>query len=195
VEAVKQLGLQYIVITSVTRDDLPDGGAGIFARCVEGLKAEMPGCRIEVLIPDFAGNWEALDRVIESRPDVINHNVEVVRRLFSQLRPEGDLDLSLDVLQRIRDAGVASKSGFMIGVGEDVEDVHALLKELRSASCERVTIGQYLQPSREHWPVARYYAPEEFQAFGAYARQLGFKHVESGPLVRSSYHAAQAEIS
>jgi lipoic acid synthetase len=193
VEAVKTLGLRYIVITSVTRDDLPDGGAAMFARCVELLRKELPDCRVEVLIPDLRGNWEALERILDAGPHVLNHNVEVVPRLFADLRPQGRYALSLDLLRRAasRPGRSITKSGFMVGLGEGREEILALLDDLRAVSCSSLTIGQYLQPSAVHWPVARFYAPEEFGEFGREARRRGFRSVVSGPLVRSSYHAAE----
>jgi len=191
-EAVRELNLQYIVITSVTRDDLPDGGAGIFARCVNLLHCENPDCKVEVLIPDFQGNRDALELIIEAQPDVINHNMEVVRPLFKKIRPQGDYDISLEVLRRIHDyeGNVISKSGFMIGLGEKWEDIPELINDLADVHCERLTIGQYLQPTRNHWPVHKYYHPDKFAELKQIAYQMGFTSVESGPLVRSSYHAA-----
>ncbi len=190
--AVKELGLRYIVITSVTRDDLPDGGAGIFAECIERLRTEVPDCKVEVLIPDFLGDEKSLNVVIQAKPDVLNHNIEVVKRLFPSLRPQGNYQRSLELIARVAPSGVVSKSGFMVGVGETIDEVTSLLQDLRATGCKRVTIGQYLQPSREHWTVDRYYTPEEFQQMKLTALQLGFTYVESGPLVRSSYHAALA---
>ena len=192
--AVKELGLQYIVITSVTRDDLPDGGADIFARCVKKLYREVPGCRVEVLIPDLQGNWDALGCVIDARPHVINHNVEVVPALFRDIRPQGDYHVSLELLRRAHQHGeenIITKSGFMVGFGEDWGDILALLHDLASVHCERVTVGQYQQPTRDHWPVMKYYHPDEFEVIKGMAYEMGLKHVEAGPLVRSSYHAAE----
>jgi lipoic acid synthetase len=192
-EAVKALGLRYIVITSVTRDDLPDGGAAMFARCVELLRQEIPDCRVEVLIPDLHGNWDALERILEAAPHVLNHNVEVVPRLFADLRPQGRYALSLDLLRRAasKPGRVITKSGFMVGLGEGRDEILALLDDLCAASCSNLTIGQYLQPSAAHWPVSRFYTPEEFGEFRREALLRGFKTVASGPLVRSSYHAAE----
>ena len=191
-DAVKKMKLEYVVITSVTRDDLPDGGAQIFADCVTGLHEKNPACKIEVLIPDFQGKSEALQKVIQASPDVINHNMEVVRPMFSKLRPQGDYDASLKLLKNISSSSVISKSGFMIGFGERREDILRLMDDLASVSCARLTIGQYQQPTLKHWPVAQYYHPDEFAEFKAIAYQKGFQYVESGPLVRSSYHAARA---
>lgn len=190
--AARALNLRYVVITSVTRDDLPDGGAGLFARCVQSLRWEIPDCRVEVLIPDLQGNWESLDRILESRPDVINHNMEVVRNLFREQRPQGDYDLSLNLLEHVHHSGksIVTKSGFMVGLGETREEILTLMEDLISVRCERLTIGQYLQPSRKHQLVRRYYAPQIFDELKSIAYEMGFRHVESGPLVRSSYHAA-----
>ncbi|MEN6319180.1 MAG: lipoyl synthase [Syntrophaceae bacterium] len=192
--AVKELGLRYIVITSVTRDDLPDGGAGIFARCVERLYQEVPGCRVEVLIPDLQGNRDALNNIIDVSPYVINHNMEVVPAFFRELRPEGNYQVSLELLSRAHEYGdkkIITKSGFMVGFGEHWSDILMLLHDLASVHCERVTIGQYQQPTRDHWPVMKYYHPDEFKVIKGMALEMGLKHVESGPLVRSSYHAAE----
>lgn len=191
-DAVKKMGLQYVVITSVTRDDVVDGGAGLFARCVELVRETNPDCRIEVLIPDFRGSEDALNRVIEARPDVINHNMEVVRSLFKAVRPQGNYDISLELLQYIADCHppIISKSGFMVGLGETMDEIMDLLADLSSADCGRVTIGQYQQPTRNHWPVHKYYHPDEFEELKVRAGELGIRSVEAGPLVRSSYHAA-----
>ncbi len=192
-EAVKTLGLRYIVITSVTRDDLPDGGAAMFARCVSLLRKENPDCRVEVLIPDLQGNWDALAGILDAGPHVLNHNVEVTPRLFDDLRPQGRYALSLDLLKRAasRPGRVITKSGFMIGLGEDRDEILSLLDDLSATGCSSLTIGQYLQPSVSHWPVAKFYAPEEFEEFRREALLRGFRTVVAGPLVRSSYHAAE----
>jgi lipoic acid synthetase len=193
ITAVKKMKLQYVVLTSVTRDDLKDGGASIFADAVSRLRGEIPGCRIEVLIPDFCGDPDALKRVTDAAPDVINHNLETAKPLFDKLRPQGNYRLSLELLSRAAAAGLVSKSGFMVGFGERKEDILSLMDDLAAVSCARLTIGQYQQPTRQHWPVARYYSPGEFEEFRAIAYSKGFKHVESGPLVRSSYHASRAD--
>ena len=190
--AAKHLGLRHIVITSVTRDDLPDGGAGLFARCVRLLKEEIPDCRVEVLVPDLRGNWEALDRILEAGPRVLNHNVEVIPRLFSDLRPQGSYALSLELLRRAAArGGPITKSGFMIGFGEHRDEILSLLDDLSAASCSSLTIGQYLQPTAAHRPVDKFYTPEEFEGFRREALLRGFRTVVSGPLVRSSYRAAE----
>jgi lipoic acid synthetase len=192
IDAVKKMKLEYVVITSVTRDDLPDGGAQVFADCVIRLREEIPTCKIEVLIPDFQGNPAALQKVIEAKPDVINHNMEVVKSMFAKLRPQGNYNVSLELLKNISSSSVVSKSGFMIGFGESREDILQLIDDLASVSCARLTIGQYQQPTLKHWPVAKYYPPDEFAGFREIAYQKGFQYVEAGPLVRSSYHAAKA---
>jgi lipoyl synthase len=191
-DAVKKMKLEYVVITSVTRDDLPDGGASVFADCVGRLKEAVPQCKIEVLIPDFQGNFAALQKVIEAKPDVINHNMEVVKPMFTRLRPQGNYNVSLNLLKEISSSSVISKSGFMIGFGENREDILRLIDDLAEVTCARLTIGQYQQPTLKHWPVTKYYHPDEFAEFKEIAYQKGFQYVEAGPLVRSSYHAAWA---
>lgn len=194
VQAVRELGIDYIVITSVTRDDLSDGGAEIFARCVERLYEEIPERKTEVLIPDLMGNWQALERIMEARPNVISHNMEIVPALFKDLRPQGNYQRSLELLRKVhqcRGKNMATKSGFMVGFGENWTHILELLYDLASVHCERVTIGQYQQPTRNHWPVLKYYEPDEFELIKGMAYEMGLKHVESGPLVRSSYHAAK----
>ena len=192
IAAVKKMELRYIVITSVTRDDLPDGGAQVFSQCVSKFREALPACRIEVLIPDFQGDQAALEKVMSAGPDVINHNMEVVKPLFTQLRPQGNYNVSLKLLKQITASSVISKSGFMVGFGESREDILQLIDDLALVSCARLTIGQYQQPTLKHWPVAKYYHPDEFAEFKEVAYQKGFHYVESGPLVRSSYHAAKA---
>ncbi|MGP8155062.1 MAG: lipoyl synthase [Smithella sp.] len=192
IDAAKRMKLEYIVITSVTRDDLPDGGASVFSRYVGELRKALPDCRIEILIPDFEGNQAALEKVVFASPDVINHNMEVVKPMFARLRPQGNYNLSLGLLKKIGSSSSISKSGFMVGLGECREDILSLIDDLAFASCARLTIGQYQQPTLKHWPVIKYYHPDEFAEFKEIAYQKGFQYVESGPLVRSSYHAAKA---
>jgi lipoic acid synthetase len=192
IDAVKKMKLEYVVITSVTRDDLPDGGASIFADCVTKLRKGNPSCKVEVLIPDFQGSSTALQKVIDAKPDVINHNMEVVKAMFARLRPQGNYNVSLKLLKNISSSSVISKSGFMIGFGESREDILQMIDDLASVSCARLTIGQYQQPTLRHWPVVKYYHPDEFAEFKEIAYQKGFQYVEAGPLVRSSYHAAEA---
>jgi len=195
-EAVAALQLKYAVVTSVTRDDLDDGGAFIFAETIRRIRATTPGCRVEVLIPDFKGDADALKTVVEAQPDVLNHNIETVERLYSLVRPQANYRRSLGLLARAKeiDPGAATKSGIMLGLGETDEEVLAALRDLRAAGCEIVTIGQYLRPSAGHLPIQKYYAPEEFRRFADAGKEIGFRHVESAPLVRSSYHAREQSI-
>jgi len=192
--SVKSLGLKYVVLTSVTRDDLPDGGAHIFSETIQQIRRSNPDIRIEVLIPDFQKQPSAVRHVVDARPDVMNHNIEVVEALFPEIRPQGDYRRSLSVLQMIKtfQRTMKTKSGLMIGLGETREQIVSTLKDLRSVEVDLLTIGQYLQPTRYHAEIQRYYTPDEFQEFKAIALHLGFTHVESGPLVRSSYHAEKA---
>lgn len=193
VSAISSLGISYVVMTSVTRDDLPDGGAGRFVRCIGRIRESCPDCRIEILIPDFGGSPEALRAVVSAAPDVISHNMEVCRKRFPDVRPQGNYESSLELLRRVHDwaPAIGTKSGFMIGLGEEKDDIFMLLDDLRHTGCERLTIGQYLQPTRNHWPVHKYYSPEEFEDLRKVALEMGFKAVMAGPLVRSSYHAAE----
>ncbi len=190
-QAVRQLGLSYAVVTSVTRDDLPDGGAQQFAATIRAIRRLNPMTKVEVLIPDFAGSSAALEVVIEAKPDVLNHNIETVSALYPRVRPQAIYQRSLQLLQRAADAGLLTKSGFMLGLGETLEEVQQTLRDLLMAGCQMVTIGQYLPPSRGHFPVARFVPPEEFHALRETALQMGFLHVEAAPLVRSSYHAQE----
>ena len=193
-ESVEQLGLKYVVITSVTRDDLEDGGASVFYDTVKEIKKLNNNCKVEVLIPDFKGSKKALKKVAESQPDVINHNIEVARELFSEIRPEGDYKTSVELLKNIKQINntAKTKSGFMIGIGENKDQIIKTMKDLRDADVDFLTIGQYLQPTKNHAEIKKYYTPEEFNDFKKIALNMGFKHVESGPLVRSSYHAEKA---
>jgi lipoic acid synthetase len=190
-KAVSILGLKFAVLTSVTRDDLPDGGAEHYAQTIKAIKKEVPGCYVEVLVPDFQGEEKALIKVLESSPEVLAHNVETVPRLYSKVRPKANYERSLTVLKRAKSIApqVVIKSGFMVGLGEKRHEIQALLQDLRENGCEIVTIGQYLRPRLDLLPVSKYYTPEEFSEFKEEARKLGFTQVESGPLVRSSYHA------
>ncbi|MDZ7295709.1 MAG: lipoyl synthase [candidate division KSB1 bacterium] len=189
-KAVQALGLEYAVITSVTRDDLPDGGASHFAATIEAVRALRPQCKVEVLVPDFAGSVEALAIVLSARPDVFNHNVETVPRLYGRVRPQADYRRSLTLLARASQAGLITKSGLMVGMGETTDEIQQVMADLRAAGCRMLTVGQYLQPSKKHLPVHRFVAPEEFQQLCELGLAMGFAHVEAGPLVRSSYHAA-----
>ncbi|HXD75957.1 MAG TPA: lipoyl synthase [Vicinamibacterales bacterium] len=189
--AIATLGLNYVVITSVDRDDLPDGGASIFADTIRETRALSPDCRIEVLIPDFQGNEASLRTVLDARPDVMNHNVETVPRLYRMARSGGRYPRTLELLDRSRTyaPGIPTKTGLMVGLGEEHDELVGTFKDLRDVGCQILTIGQYLRPSAEHAPMARYYHPDEFRELKRIALDLGFVHVESGPLVRSSYHA------
>jgi len=189
--AVKRMGLKYCVITSVNRDDLADGGAFIFAMCIKRIREEVPGCQVEVLIPDFDGSELGLRRVLEARPEVLNHNIESAKRIFPRVRPRGDYQRSLDLLARAKEIepSIPTKSGIIVGMGEEWDEVVDTMKDLRSVDCDLLTIGQYLRPSLKHIPIARFYKPSEFEELRIIGESLGFKHVASGPLVRSSYHA------
>ena len=191
VSAVEKIGLRHIVITSVTRDDLPDGGAGIFAETIRKLRERVPDCGIEVLIPDFQGNWDNLRIVMDARPDILNHNLETVPRLYRRVRPKAIYEQSLELLRRGKELapGVVTKSGLMVGLGEEREELEQVFVDLRAHHVDVLTVGQYLRPTLQHLPVERYVTPEEFAELKALAKGLGFGHVESGPLVRSSYHA------
>lgn len=192
-EAVKELKLQYVVITSVTRDDLPDGGASLFARTIREIKKSIPDCKVEVLIPDFAGSFESLKMVLEAEPDVLNHNMETVKRLYPIVRKGADYQTSLDLLSNVKkiDKSIITKSGMMLGLGESWDEVIFLMNDLKNAACELLTIGQYLSPSETHLPVTKFYHPDEFAELKLIGERIGFAHVESGPLVRSSYHAKE----
>jgi lipoic acid synthetase len=189
--AIHALGLSYVVVTSVDRDDLPDFGATQFARTILETRARIPNCRLEVLIPDFQGSETSLRIVLDARPDVLNHNIETVPRLYRAARPGGRYERALGVLRRSREYApdIPTKSGIMVGLGEEWDEVAATLRDMREAGCEIVTIGQYLRPSLANLPMVRYYTPAEFAELKRIGLELGFGHVESGPLVRSSYHA------
>jgi lipoic acid synthetase len=188
-EAVARMGLRHAVVTSVNRDDVADGGASIFAATIREVRARVPGCTVEVLIPDFKGRWDALQAVADARPDVLNHNAETVPRLYRSARPGASFPRSLELLRRSKEAGLLTKSGIMVGLGEERSEVEATIRAIRSAGTDILTVGQYLRPSPQHLAVQRYCSPEEFDELRAFALALGFAHVESGPLVRSSYHA------
>ncbi len=193
-DAIKNMNLSYVVITSVDRDDLRDGGARHFADCIKAARAAQPGIKVEILTPDFRGRMEvALDIMATEPPDVFNHNMETVPRLYKQARPGADYQWSLDLLRKFgeRHPTVPTKSGLMVGLGETPEEIKATMRDLRANDCNMLTIGQYLAPSDSHLPVERYYAPDEFDALRVYGEKIGFEHVASGPLVRSSYHADQ----
>lgn len=188
-EAVQALGLRHTVVTSVNRDELEDGGAAIFTDTIRQTRQLSPDCTIEVLIPDFEGKEAALAMVCAEKPEILNHNIETVRRLFPSLRPQGKYQRSIELLGRAKQLGMRTKSGLILGMGETMDEAREVMRDLRSVGCDIMTIGQYLQPTREHLPVARYYDPSEFALLKEEGMALGFTHVESGPLVRSSYHA------
>lgn len=192
-EAVRRMQLNHVVITSVNRDDLPDGGAAQFDRCIRAIRVASPGTTIEVLIPDLCGNWEALKQILQAKPEVLNHNTETVPRLYRRVRPQGDYARSLELLQRVRDLAPWSytKTGIMVGLGETDEEVRQVMRDLRQVDCDILTIGQYLQPSQKHLGVQEFVRPEQFDAWRAYGEALGFLQVVSSPLTRSSYHAEQ----
>ena len=188
-EAVKELGLKFAVITSVTRDDLPDGGAQHFKNCIDEIR-KICDANVEILTPDFKDDKRALDTVIKAHPDVFNHNIETVRSIFKTARPQGDYDRSIEVLRYVKEnSNIVTKSGLMAGLGEGVNDIEETLCDLHDAGVDIITIGQYIQPSKQHLPVAKYYTLEEFEELKELARKIGFKNFQIGPLVRSSYHA------
>lgn len=189
-EAVQELGLKYVVITSVTRDDLPDGGANHFAECIKEIRNLSPDIKIEILTPDFRRKDGALDTIIEAHPDVFNHNIETTRSVFKTVRPLGDYDLSLDVLKYIKqNSDIKTKSGLMVGLGETIEDIEQTLIDLKNVECDILTIGQYIQPSKQHLEVVKYYTLEEFEELKQLAQKIGLNKYQIGPLVRSSYNA------
>lgn len=190
-EAVRALGLRHAVITSVNRDELPDGGAWVFAETIRQTRRLNTACTIEVLIPDFEGDEKALATVCAQNPEILNHNIETVRRLFPSIRPQGKYQRSIDLLARAKQHGMKTKSGLILGMGETLDEAREVMRDLRAVDCDIITIGQYLQPTRDHLPVARFYDPSEFAVLREEGLAMGFTHVESGPLVRSSYHAEQ----
>jgi lipoic acid synthetase len=193
-KTIKEMGLQHAVITSVDRDDLPDGGAEVFARTIKAVHTLCQGTRVEVLVPDFQGDWAALKTVLDAQPEILNHNIESVPRIFRLVRPKGGYWQSLELLERAKRAGFKTKSGLMVGLGETWDEVLSTMDDLRSVDCDILTIGQYLRPSAWHVPVDRYYTPQEFLDLKREGLTRGFKHVESGPLVRSSYHADEQSV-
>ena len=190
-EAVASMGLRYAVVTSVNRDDQPDGGAHVFARTIQEIRKRVPDCKVEVLIPDFRGDWNALNVVLAVKPDILNHNTETVPRLYRQVRKGALYERSLELLRRAKEMhpDVPTKTGMMLGLGEEKEEVLATMQDLAAQGTDILTLGQYLQPTREHLPVIRFVHPDEFAEYKVQGEKMGFKHVESGPLVRSSYHA------
>src|SRR6202158_4895767 len=196
-EAVAKMGLRYAVVTSVNRDDQPDGGAHIFARTIKEIRRRVPGCKVEVLIPDFRGDWNALNVVLAVRPDILNHNTETVPRLYRQVRKGAVYERSLELLRRAKEMAPAmpTKTGLMLGLGESREEVLAAMREIAAQNVDILTLGQYLQPTAEHLPIVRYVHPDEFAEFKRLGEAMGFHHVEAGPLVRSSYHAFEQEAA
>ncbi len=188
-ESVEQLGLRHVVITSVNRDELKDGGAGIFSETVKLIKSKMPDCTVEILIPDFKGEEHAFEIIMENPPDILNHNLETVKRLYHAVRPQAKYERSLEVINWFHEKGLRTKSGIMVGIGETKEEVLELMRDLKDANCDIMTIGQYLQPTKNHLPVDRYVTLDEFALYREEGLKMGFMAVESGPLVRSSYHA------
>jgi lipoic acid synthetase len=189
-ESVALMQLKHIVMTSVNRDELDDGGASIWAETILRIREASPGTSIEVLIPDFCGDWDALQLVLDARPEILNHNMETVRRMYSVVRPQAKYDRSIELLRRAKDFGLNTKTGIMVGIGERDEEVTELMQDVVEGSgCDILTIGQYLQPTRNHLPVTRWVRPEQFADYKRIGEALGFGHIESGPLVRSSYHA------
>jgi len=195
--AAQQMGLRHVIVTSVTRDDIPDGGAQHYANTISSIRRSNPGSTIEVLIPDFGGDIDALSVVIRAMPDIINHNMETVPRLYRVVRPGAMYERSLMLLEQVKKScpDIITKSGLMVGLGEEFEEMIDVMKDLREVGCEVLTLGQYLSPGRQHLPVQRFYHPDEFEELRVKGRELGFTHVEAGPLVRSSYHAAAQLIS
>ena len=192
-EAARQMGLSYVVITSVTRDDLTDGGAAFFAKTIEAVYRRIPSAQVEVLIPDFQGSERALQTVLNAHPDILNHNIETVPRLYPIVRPQARYERSLQLLSRVKTyaPGIPIKSGLMLGLGESFEEIRSTLKDLIKAGCRILTMGQYLQPSKAHLPVKRFVSPAEFEDWKKTALEMGFSEVASGPFVRSSYHARE----
>jgi lipoyl synthase len=192
-EAVHRMKLNHVVITSVNRDDLPDGGASQFVRCIGEIRKRSPGTTIELLIPDLCGNWDALATILEAQPDVLNHNTETIEKFYRRVRPQGDYRRSLEVLKQSRAIApwVYTKSGIMVGLGETDEEVRETLRDLRAVDCDIVTIGQYLQPTQKHLGVKEFVTPDQFAAWRVYGESIGFLQVVSSPLTRSSYHAGQ----
>ena len=189
-ESVRLMRLRHIVITSVNRDELADGGAAIWAQTIERVRQASPNTSIEVLIPDFCGDWGALQKVLDCRPDILNHNLETVPRMYPTVRPQGRYHRSIELLRRSKTAGLVTKTGIMVGIGERDDEIEQLMQDVvEAAGCDLLTIGQYLQPTRDHLPVARWVTPDQFELYKHLGELLGFARVESGPLVRSSYHA------
>jgi lipoic acid synthetase len=195
-EAAKKLGLKYIVVTSVTRDDLKDGGAGQFARTIEEIRSKVQGARCEVLVPDFRGDKNALKKVIDARPDVLNHNMETVKRLYKDVRPQGEYERSLELLRTSKELcpSLYTKSGLMLGLGETGDEVVSLMKDLFEAGCDILTVGQYIRPSKDQVKIKEYIHPSKFEEYESIGKRMGFKKVSAGPFVRSSYKAGEINV-
>lgn len=193
-EAVASMKLRHVVITSVNRDELKDGGASIFAETIRQIRIRDPKCRIEILIPDFKGENVAMDIVVDAAPDILNHNLETVPRLYSVVRPQAKYERSLEVLSYFKEHGLVTKTGVMVGIGEKPEEILEVMKDMRKSNVDILTVGQYLQPTKEHLPIDRYVTPDEFMMYKQRGLEMGFKYVESGPLVRSSYHADEQMV-
>lgn len=191
--AVRQMNLRFAVVTSVNRDELPDGGSTIFAETIHAIRIAVPFCRVEVLIPDFQGKREQQMNVFDARPDILNHNIETVPRLYRQVRPQARYTRSLELLRVAKEQGLTTKTGIMVGLGESSSEVLAVMEDLRAIDVDIMTIGQYLQPTKDHLAVHRYVAPHEFMAWKEFGLGIGFRHIEAGPLVRSSYHAEEQD--
>jgi lipoic acid synthetase len=187
--AVAAMALKHAVVTSVNRDELPDGGAAVWAETIRQVRRQARGTSVEVLIPDFCGDWDALQKVLDEKPDILNHNIESVPRLYKEVRPQAKYRRSLDLLRIAADQGLVTKTGMMLGLGEEAHEIEQVLEDLVAVGCEILTLGQYLQPTRNHLPVRRWVHPDEFAAWKVSGEAKGLRHVESGPLVRSSYHA------
>jgi len=192
--AVKAMGIKHAVVTSVTRDDLEDGGARIFADTVREIRRLNPGVRVELLIPDFGGSESAFVTVLDARPDILNHNMETVERLYPEIRPQADYHRSLRILDKFRRSGILTKSGLILGMGESIEEIREVMTDLKGIGCDILTMGQYLRPTRGHHPVKRFYTPEEFEGLKREGLDMGFRYVSAGPLVRSSYHASVVDV-
>ncbi len=188
-DAVRLMNLKHVVITSVNRDELADGGAAVWAHTIREVRRQSPGTSVEVLIPDFCGNWDALQLVLNEKPEILNHNIETIPRLYKTVRPQAKYHRSLKLLQIAKDQAFVTKTGMMLGLGEESHEIEAVLDDLVSISCDILTLGQYLQPSAQHLPVERWVHPDEFKQWKVRGEELGLRHVESGPMVRSSYHA------
>jgi lipoic acid synthetase len=188
-DAVARMRLNHAVITSVNRDELPDGGAGIWAETINEIRRQSPGTSVEVLIPDFCGDWDALQKVLDARPDILNHNIETVPRLYRRVRPQAKYARSIELLERSKEQGFVTKTGMMLGLGEEAQEIEQVIADLVAIRCDILTLGQYLQPTPKHLPVERWVHPDEFAAWKTKGEQAGIGHVESGPMVRSSYHA------